>query len=202
MRRIFTVIESTGSGQADLVSLEDAKLQLGITDDEDDEALAKDITRVSKSIGEYCNRLLSFEDVVETFIFDEFECVNVRQPLVLRQYPVDEVSEIKLNNVVYDGAFDIDKESGLIWKDGGWSGRVEISYSGGYNLPDDAPAALQVSALEVLTVRRTISDRDPALRSVTHGESTVSYWNSISSSTSGFTSDVIDALAKFRRFVV
>lgn len=202
MRKIFTVIVSSGSGQADLVSLEDAKLELGITGNDEDEALAKDITRVSKSIGEYCNRLLSLEDVVETFIFDALECVSVHQPLVLRQYPVDEVSEIKLNDVVYDGDFDIDKESGLVWKDGGWSGRVEISYSGGYNLPDDAPAALQVAALEVLTVRRTISDRDPALRSVTHGESTVSYWNSTSSSTSGFTSDVIDALAKFRRVVV
>lgn len=202
MRKIFTVVESTGSGQGDLVSLEDAKLELGITGTDDDEALAKDITRVSKAIGDYCNRLLSMEDVVETFIFDALECVPTGQPLVLRQYPIDEVSEIKLNGVVYDGDFDIDKESGLAWMDGGWSGRVEISYSGGYDLPDDAPAALQVAALEVLTARQTISDRDPSLRSVTHGESTVSYWNSTSSSTSGFTTDVINSLAKFKRLVV
>jgi hypothetical protein len=135
MHSIFRVIdESTDSAGPDLVSLADLKLVLGITGSEDDAALQASITFQSRIIAEYCDRRFGRAEALETFAFDQCETSQARQALVLKLYPVIEILSV-------DGAADctFDPASGRLWG-GPWSGTVSVTYSGGYDLPEEAPA--------------------------------------------------------------
>jgi hypothetical protein len=202
MHAILEILdEATDSAGPDLISLADLKLALGITDDSQDAVLQAAITFQSRIIAEYCDRRFGRADVLETFTFDPDESMLTRQALTLSLYPVAEILEVSSAGATA-ADYDLDPASGRLW--GGWSGTVAVAYSGGYDLPEQAPARLQKAVIEAVREGQTSGARDPSIREVQHGDTRISYFTSSTSSASpGYLSaPVIDLIRPFRRLYV
>jgi hypothetical protein len=202
MHAILDILdEATDSAGPDLISLADLKLALGITDDSEDAELQAAITFQSRIIAEYCDRRFGRAEALETFTLDRGEVMLPRQPLTLSLYPVAEIVEISSAGAT-EAEYVLDPRSGRVWS-AGWSGysQVTISYVGGYDLPEEAPARLQKAVIEAVREGRTSGTRDPSIREVQHGDTRISYFTSSTSSASpGYLSaPVIDLIAPFRR---
>jgi len=202
MHAILEILdEATDSAGPDLISLADLKFALGITDDSQDAVLQAAITFQSRIIAEYCDRRFGRADVLETFTFDPDESMLTRQALTLSLYPVAEILEVSSAGATA-ADYDLDPVSGRLW--GGWSGTVAVAYSGGYDLPEEAPARLQKAVIEAVREGQTSGARDPSIREVQHGDTRISYFTSSTSSASpGYLSaPVIDLIRPFRRLYV
>ena len=202
MRSILDILGPTDSS-VDLISLDDLKLALGITDDSEDAQLQAAITFQSRIIAEYCDRRLAFAEAIETFTFDFNETMLPRQALTLSLYPVVEVAEVSTAGAT-SADYDFDPASGRLWTPGYWADEVAVVYSGGYHLPDEAPARLQKAAIEAVNESRTIGGRDPSIREVQHGDTRISYFTpTLSTASSGYLSAVVTDLIKpYRRLYV
>lgn len=204
MHSIFRVIdESTDSAGPDLVSLADLKLVLGITGSDEDEALQASITFQSRIIAECCDRRFGRAEALETFTFDQFETSQARQALVLKLYPVLEI--LSVNGSIGGAAADytFDPESGRLWG-GPWSGTVAVTYSGGFDLPEEAPARLTRAVIDAVNESRQSGTRDPTIREVQHGDTRVAYYTpTLSSGSSSYLSaSVTDLIRPYRRLSV
>lgn len=200
MHSIFRIIdESTDSAGPDLVSLADLKAVLGITGTEEDEALQASITFQSRIIAEYCDRRFGRAEAIETFTFDQYETSLARQALVMKLYPVLEI--LSVDGAVADYTFDPD--SGRLWG-GPWSGTVAVTYSGGYDLPEEAPARLTRAVIDAVNESRQSGTRDPTIREVQHGDTRVAYYTpTLSSGSSSYLSaSVTDLIKPYRRLSV
>ena len=110
----------------------------------------------SRLIAEYCNRRFGRAEALETFTFDRGETMLPRQALVLKLYPVVEIAEV--SNMGTAGDYHFDPPSGRLWCPGGWGNEtVAVTYMGGYDLPEQAPARLQRAIIEAIA-------QEPALR--------------------------------------
>jgi hypothetical protein len=191
MHSILEILEeSTDSAGPDLISLDDLKLALGITGTTEDASLQAAITMQSRIIAGYCNRRFGLAEALETFTFDRGEIILQRQALVLSLYPVSTIFEVSTAGAT-DADYEFDSESGRLWPGGTWwlgapienpavpyQGKISVTYSGGYDLPEDAPARLQRAVIEcVSSVRTTAAGgyRDPTIREVQHGDTRISY---------------------------
>jgi hypothetical protein len=203
MHSIVEIIsEDPDSAGPDLVSLDDLKLALGITGTAEDAALQAMITFQSRLIAEYCDRRFGRAEVLETFTFDRGEVLQTREALALSLYPVDEVLEISFAD------YELDPPTGRLWMPEGaswygtgWGNKITISYSGGYDLPEEAPARLQKAIIEAVNESRTSGSRDPNIREVAHGDTRISYFTSpLATGSSGYLSaPVIDLIRPYRR---
>jgi Phage gp6-like head-tail connector protein len=205
MHSVFEILEqSTDSAGPDLISLADLKLALGITDDSDDAALQAAITHQSRIIAEYCGRRFGLADALETFTFDRNEDLLTRQALTLWLYPVVEIYEVSSAGATADGGYDFDPASGRLWTEGCWSGIIQVTYAGGYDLPEEAPARLQQAVIAAVNEGRTSGTRDPSIREVQHGDTRISYFtSSLATSAPGYLSaPVIDLIKPYRRLHV
>lgn len=198
MRHSFE-IEGTADPETDLISVDDLKVELDVSDDTDDDSLERLIARLSRGFAEYCDRSFALLDVTETFAFETGECFRTGAPLILRQYPIVSVVSVKVNDVETTD-YVIDKDSGRIWlNNSAWSGTVEIQYSGGFDLPDNAPSLLQSALIDAIRQRRAFSGSDPTVRSVAHGDTSISYNSESSGNSSGFPEGVTQVLNGFCR---
>lgn len=207
MHSILEILEeATDSAGPDLISLDDLKLALGITDTAEDDQLQAMITFQSRIIAEYCDRRFGLAEAIETFTFDRGEILLTRQPLTLSLYPVHEISEVS-NLGATAADYDFDPKTGRLWAGASswWTGgTVSVVYQGGYDLPDAAPARLQKAVIEAVYEGRTSGARDPSIREVQHGDTRISYFtSSTSSASSGFLSaPVVDLIKPYRRLNV
>src|SRR6516164_418322 len=95
MHSVLEILEqATASAGPDLISLDDLKLALGITDNSQDATLQAQITFQSQLIAEYCDRRFGLAQALETFTFDPGETLPRRQALVLSLYPVSAIAEV------------------------------------------------------------------------------------------------------------
>lgn len=205
MHSIFEILEeSTASAGPGLISLDDLKLALGIEDDSEDAALQAAIIFQSRIIAEYCDRRFGFAQALETFTFDRYETMLTRQALWLRLYPVVEIIELSTAEGAIAADYHFDPDSGRVWTEGYWSGTVMVTYSGGYDLPEQAPARLQQAIIAAVNEGRTTGSRDPGIREVQHGDTRIAYFTpSLSTASSGFLSaPVVDLIQPFRRLHV
>jgi Phage gp6-like head-tail connector protein len=204
MHSILTILEeATDSAGPDLISLEDLKLALGITDNSEDVQLQAMITFQSRIIADYCDRRFGLAQAIETFTFDRGETMLPRQALVLKLFPVLDIIEVSTAGTSDD--YEFDPESGRLWAPGvTTNGKIAVTYSGGYDLPEDAPARLQQALIRVISEVRAISTRDRSVREVAHGDARVSYYTTaMTTGTSGYLSgEVIDLLSAYRRLYV
>jgi hypothetical protein len=220
MHSILEILEeSTDSAGPDLISLDDLKLALGITGTTEDAALQSAITMQSRIIAEYCNRRFGRAQAIETFTFDRGEIILQRQALVLSLYPVSTIFEVSSAGAT-DADYEFDSESGRLWPGGTWwlaapienpavpyLGKISVTYSGGYDLPEDAPARLQRAVIECVSSVRTTAAagyRDPTIREVQHGDTRISYVSpsfasGAISTGQHFSPSVVDLINSFRR---
>jgi hypothetical protein len=208
MHSILEILdEATASAGPDLISLDDLKLALGITDTSEDATLQAQITFQSQIIADYCDRRFGLAQVIETFSFDPGENLLVRQALTLSLYPVFEVIEVSTQGATA-ADYDLDPTSGRLWMPNGlsdyWPGTVSVVYSGGYDLPEGAPARLQRAVIEAVNLGRTSGTRDPSIREVQHGDTRISYVSpGFATGSSGHLSaSVIDLIRPYRRLTV
>jgi Phage gp6-like head-tail connector protein len=202
MHSILDILGPTDSS-VDLISLDDLKLALGITDNSEDAQLQAAITFQSRIIAEYCDRRLAFAEAIETFTFDRNETMLPRQALTLSIYPVVEVAEVSTAGAT-SADYDFDPASGRLWTGGYWADEVAVVYSGGYQLPDEAPARLQKAVIEAINESRTVGARDASIREVQHGDTRISYFTpTLSTASSGYLSAVVvDLIKPYRRLYV
>ena len=214
MHSILEILEeASDSAGPDLIALDDLKFALGIEGTGEDAQLQAMITMHSRLIAEYCDRRFGMAEARETFTFDPRETLPARQALVLSLYPVSEVFEVSTAGATA-GDYEFDSRSGRLWltnywdywpsRDWSWLGQIMVVYSGGFDLPEQAPARLQKAVIESVREGRTSGARDPSIREVQHGDTRISYFTSSTSSASeGFLSaPVIDLIRPYRRLHV
>jgi hypothetical protein len=213
MHSILEILdEATDSAGPDLISLADLKFALGIEGTDEDAALQAAITMQSRLIAEYCNRRFGRAEVLETFTFDPGETLLPRQALVLKLYPVVEVFEVSSLGAT-SSDYDFDPASGRLWitaggwmlgYPGAWGGTISVTYSGGYDLPEEAEARLQQAVIQAVKEGRTTGSRDPGIREVQHGDRRISYFTpTLSTASKGYLSAVvIDLIQPYRRLHV
>ena len=209
MHSILEILsEDPDSAGPDLIGLDDLKLALGITDASQDATLSAMITFQSRIIAEYCDRRFGRAEALETFTFDPGETMRVRQALTLSLYPVDELVEVSGVNGTPADLPALDPASGRIWLANWatlpWPGSISVTYSGGYELPEQSPARLQKAVIEAVREGLTSGARDPSIREVQHGDTRIAYFTSTTSSaSSGYLSaPVIDLIRPYRRLYV
>lgn len=233
----ITVI--TASPAKDLVDLATVKDILGITDASQDAALALYIAEATDMAQNYCNRIFAKERLRERhrrkLFFDSERGVytfSVSRP------PIEEIFEIKNPDatVIPTHAYEIiDADAGLIglsayepyWGWRWWCApnpaspyRIEIDYTGGFNLPLGAPgtpalpAGLGRGAIEFVKNVQTTAARQSDVTMEKIGDYTVRYESQsdlISAANSGgggagamgsqLTSTVVAALAPYKIWV-
>jgi Phage gp6-like head-tail connector protein len=216
MHQILKILdESTDSAGPDLISLDDLKFALGITDASEDAQLQAAITMQSRLIADYCNRRFGRAEALETFTFDRGESLQPRQALVLSLYPISEIFEISALGATA-GDYDFDPASGRVWTTAGdwmlgypypgswWRGTISVTYSGGYDLPEQSPARLQQAVIQAVNDGRTTGARDPGIREVQYGDIRIGYFTpALSTGSSGYLSTVVtDLIQPYRRLYV
>lgn len=222
MRSSLIVIASTDVPNFDLISLAAAKAEFGITDDSEDVSLQARITRASQTIASLSNRVFALQHVIETFncddgfVVDRFlgsiigsgAYIQPSHPLMVSRYPVVAIESISVDDVEIDAAdYDVHIESGLLWRVAGgiWSGKVVVTYSGGYDLPEESPGALQSACLELVTqyrfAGRSSDSSYQQVREVAYGDRRVVYSTGTSSSAAAdpISPTIMGLIALYRR---
>lgn len=213
MRSVFEFVDDGDSDSdafgPELIELEALKLELGVTGDDDDAALAASITRWSGLIEDYLDRPLGLAHAQETFYFGSCEWSRPGAALPLKLYPVREIESVTVGGSEVE--YIVDEVGGLIFlpDNGKWSGTVVVEYSGGYDLPDGAPAALQMAIIEAVRAAQSSASASAAsasgIREIAHGDKRISFYqesssSSSSSSSGGLPFTVVELIQPFRRF--
>jgi hypothetical protein len=185
----YTIEVITPATSRDLLTLEDAKLLLGISDaDSSQDALLEMlISSFSEEIAERLNRhptvTIGHEEVRETWR----ETLNGR--LFLSHWPVkkaDIVSVTDNGTVLTPGDYEIAENSGKLSniRAGGaaaacWNHPVTVHYKGGYDLPDETPKPLKHAV--VLLIReeriRMMQMQTAGIKTIRHKEAMVGFFD-------------------------
>jgi hypothetical protein len=164
-----------------LLTLEQAKLGLNLaksTDKTLDSQIEMLVEWSSDEIAVMCNRVFAKEKVKETFSGDSFD-----NRIFLSRWPVsptdiETVTELGVGSTI-DVDFALDPASGTLFRIGDtWGSTVEITYSGGYKLPNESPRALRQATLLMMREAYNAAIRgDSTIRMVGHKESRVLYFD-------------------------
>jgi hypothetical protein len=161
----------------DLLSLEELKDALGITDTDlsEDEMLQSYITQYSYLIARACNRTFAYEEMRETA-----RCLQPRRYYV-SHWPVkeDEIETIETprGTITDPTTYEVEEESGKIELFASRDEPIVVTYFGGYQLPDEAPPDLKNICILCIREARTYAMRQAVsgIRSLSHKESRVMY---------------------------
>lgn len=201
-----------------LVSLYEAKLALGLstsTDEETNDKLELMIKWTSAEVAALCNRTFAQETVEETFI--ELDSSGANR-LFLSHWPVTNIDSINDNGNILeeDVDYNLDANSGILTRLGGvWNQGAIVIYTGGYDLPNEAPIALQQATVLMVkevyssSTASSLASGGAAVRMVAHKESRIMYYDPNKASSSNSSSSgspakraAADLLKHFMRFWV
>ena len=165
-----------------LMSVDECKLALGVTGGTNDEQLDWLIRVNSSTISVLCNRVFAKEKVRETW-----RCLQPRR-VYLTHWPVreDDIDSVKCNGV--DNVdWELEEGSGKLSIFSGRTEPIVVEYTGGYDLPQEAPFALkQACALLVGASRAEQSQAAvTGIRMIAHKESRVMFHSPNQSSGGG-----------------
>ena len=153
---------------------------LGIadTDTTQDAQLQTYITQYSDIISKECNRVFAKEEMKETV-----RCLQPNRYFV-SHWPLkeDDVASIETprGSTIDPATYEIEEESGKIEFIS--SGQVEpivVTYTGGYDLPDEAPPALKAACEILIREARMWAQRAAVsgIRSLSHKEARVQFFD-------------------------
>ena len=172
------------AGNYDLATLEEMKAMLGIDpgNTAQDTQLQLWITQYSDVIATLCNRVFAYETLTETWRGDlpPYDTQNGR--IFLTHYPVKD-EDITLatgaGSTIDPASYELENRSGKLQFFGNWAEPIRITYSGGYNLPDDAPPALKQALAIMVGEARVYVQRQltSGIRSISHRESRVQFFD-------------------------
>ena len=140
-----TIEVITPASGVDLVTLDEAKLLMGMstTDTSDDTQLQLWIDINSATIATMCNRTLGREEVNESW---RELAPGHRIFLSRRPVSIDDIQSVEANGALLDPTeYELEEASGKlsIFTQTYWPEPVIVHYTGGYNLPDEAPLPLK-----------------------------------------------------------
>jgi len=175
------VIEEATS--IDLATLDEVKVMLGIppSNTTEDALLSVWITQYSDVIAVMCNRVFAKEKVEETWRGDlpPYDTQNGR--VFLTHYPVkdDDIESVTAPDGSPIDGYEIENRSGKLQLFSGWSEPIRITYTGGYNLPGEAPPALKQALAIMVSAARVAQTREltSGMRSISHRESRVQFFD-------------------------
>lgn len=215
MQTSITVV--TPATSTSLVNIDEARLALNLSKSTDMTAhdqVELFIQWASGEISTLANRVFAREEVVETF--RNIDGSTVR--LYLERWPVAEIASVDENGVLLVNGtdYEIDAGSGTLARlgDTAWTEPVIVTYTGGYQLPNDAPPALKQATLLLTREAYQAATRgDSTVRMISHKESRVIYFDpnargggqaggQVGSVGSATKRAVIDLLRHFMRFPV
>jgi hypothetical protein len=144
-----------------IITLIQLKNYLGLTDTSEDTRLNFIVGGVNAFVEKYCNR--KFEETTYTRELYDAPGSNA---LILKQRPIVELTEIRIDGEVYDERDAIynpgywyNANAGIVYRDSPWPrgrGCIEVSYTAGYDtIPDD----LLFATLELAAYYRNVSAR-------------------------------------------
>jgi hypothetical protein len=205
-----------------LISLEDCKILLGIpaSDTTNDAQLQMLIDQNSMVLAEMANRdTWAKEKVIETWeCVGPVCCPDGSARIWLTRAPVKksdiESVESPAGTVLDPAAYDVEERTGQIKFPRGASGQIVITYTGGYELPDEAPLPLHQAAGMLVRSFRTEAAREATVgsgvRMYAHKDSRIMYHspkdlNGGGSSSSGVTASASETaiknlLSKYTRY--
>jgi len=182
-----TLVVIKESEDDSLITLYEARLGLNmfITSESLDDQIEMLIGWTSDEIALSCNRSFGKETVEEIFR----EIVSGSKRLYLSKYPNIVVESVFENGVEIfeDIDFEINQDGGWLTRLGTtWSEPSVVNYTGGYNLPKEAPGSLKQAA--VLLTRESYyaaARGDASIKLVVHKESRVGFFDPRASATGG-----------------
>ena len=199
-----------------LLSMRDARLGLNLTGvSENTEAQIELLIKwASDEIAKECNRVLAQEKVQET-IWD----LDDTGRIWLSRFPVKEIHSLNEAGVdLVKAGWNLDKNSGKLTRIANgfpiargvlWGTPVVITYTGGYDLPKEAPKALaQAAMLMTREAYNQLQRGDTSIRMVSHKDSRVIYFDPnahLGSGGGGGSSTkkaVLELVKKYVRFAV
>lgn len=204
MYSIVIPVSQTDPIVYDLATVEDVEAELKITSNTaNDTEVAEQIAAASKALASICDRVFAKQTVTETFHIHIGDCVLA---LPLSRWPVSELISIKQNDAdVAANQYDLNPNDGLIYKPhwrssfrGHWWGKIEVEYTGGYDLPEEAPSALSMACKTLIKDRRFAS-RDPNIQDVWVGDNRVRYFQN---TREGLPPGIADLISPFKRLAV
>jgi hypothetical protein len=203
-----------------LLTLDELKTALGIplTDTSRDAQLQMLIDSYSDVIAVMCNRTFAKEKVAETWRGDPPPYENYR--VHLSHYPIAEGDVESVNapdgTLIDPANYEVESDSGkltLLGSLGGSAESIVVTYTGGYELPTDAPPALK-AALQLMVqagAAQLARGLNTGVRSISHKDARVMYFDPNATASKGGSSgkgpliggDTIGALlSAYMRFEV
>lgn len=182
-----------------LTTLETIKSELGITDNNLDSYLERQINVASEKIERFCNRHFEKRDVTV-----ELEPVWGLE-LVLPDYPINSITSVMINDQEVTD-YKIDLDTGILWRENGWEPEylridlgqdpektgqkiITVTYNTGYVLPKDEtvenprdlPYELEGYCIEAVKAEYFRKDLNPNIESEKLQSYSVVYDKKISS---------------------
>jgi len=170
-----------------LISLEDCKILLDIAsgDTSKDAQLQMLIDQNSMVLAEMANRdTWAKEKVIETWeCVPPVCCPDGSARIWLTRAPVKKADiesvESPRGTIIDPNDYEVEERTGQVKFPGGASGQIIITYTGGFDLPDEAPLALQQAASMMVRSYRTeaaqASTSGAGVRMIAHKESRIMY---------------------------
>jgi hypothetical protein len=161
----------------DFLTLREAKALLGLPptggSPEADAQLQFQISAVSATIARLCNRTFAKTRVIETW-----RGVN-HADIYLSLWPVEDYDLEIINGVRFDpDVTELENETGKL-RMNGFRDPVRITYSGGYDLPDEAPDDLKYACKLMIQQQRSEAQRESVegIKMIAHKESRVIFFD-------------------------
>lgn len=165
---------------ASLLTNYEARVSLNMansTDENLDDLIDLLVKWASDEISVQCSRTFAKETLRETFR----EINDNSKRLYLSHYPPVEIISVTSGGLtlVEDNGFEVDYEGGKLTRLGAvWADPTVVTYTGGYDLPAEAPPALQQAAILMAREAYYASTRgDATIRMVSHKDSRVIYFD-------------------------
>jgi hypothetical protein len=174
--RIINVL--TPAVNFDLVTLEEAKLMTGmsLTDTSSDLQMQLFIDVASSVVMTMCNRVFAKERVRE-----EWRELSSGIRIYLSHWPIKladlESVESPVGTVLDPATYELEENTGKVSYYSGFTEPVALTYSGGYDLPNAAPAALKSAAALLIWQEklRATTGSVAGMRSLSHKDSRVQF---------------------------
>jgi hypothetical protein len=160
-----------------LVTLDELKLMLGISDTSTDLQLQQMIDWYSAHVSQITNRVFAREKVRETW-----RDLQDRR-IFLSHWPVIdgdiESIESPRGALMPVTDYELEEGSGKLSLFGSRNEPLVVTYTGGYNLPDEAPDDLKNAASLLMRKGRTEAQREATagIRSISHRDSRVQFFD-------------------------
>jgi hypothetical protein len=161
----------------DFLSLEEAQTRLGLPTTGGDPAanalLQIQITDASALIARLCNRQFAKTRVSETWRGNNHDAIY------LRLWPVDDGDLEEINGTPFDpDQHELENYTGKL-RVNGFGDPITIVYSGGYDLPDEAPDELKAACILIMRNSRSEAQRESVegIRMLAHKESRVIFFD-------------------------